>query len=85
MPPVDNKLAPAFFSAHIKGRAAFREHGDKAECPYTETRGGRYNHVITFSRAFQKYWREGREDEKAGRPVKYERRPKRVQATAASN
>ena len=58
----------------MKGRVAFRENGENAKSPYPETRGGKYNHVVTFSRAFQKFWHEGFNDEKTGRPVQYERR-----------
>lgn len=43
----------AFLGAYNKGRKAYLDHGEKAKCPYADKRGGKYDHVITFSRAFQ--------------------------------
>jgi len=59
-----------FLSAYKKGRKAFLENGTKAICPYLDKRG-EYRNNITFSRAFQKYWYEGFEDEKANLPTRY--------------
>ncbi len=28
-------------------------------CPYRDKRGGRYANIVTFSRAYQHYWRAG--------------------------
>jgi len=61
----------AFFSAYKRGRRAFDLYGDSAVCPYPETRGGQYGQVVTFSRAFQKYWREGIEDARDNLPIRY--------------
>ncbi|MCK4958032.1 MAG: hypothetical protein KAT00_01500 [Planctomycetes bacterium] len=61
----------AFLGAYNKGRLAFRDSEDAAVCPYPDKRCGKYDHIVTFSRAFQTYWREGFEDEKAGLPMRY--------------
>lgn len=63
--------AKHFYGAYKKGRKAFQADGDSAVCPYQDKRGGRYNHIVTFSRAFIAYWFEGFEDAQAGRPDRY--------------
>lgn len=49
----------AFAAAYRKGYQAYVEKGAHARCPYFDYRGGRHGQVITFSRAFQKYWWDG--------------------------
>lgn len=61
----------AFRGAYRKGRLAFREKGAAARCPYPDHRGGKHQHVITFSRAFQNYWHRGVDDEREGLPFRY--------------
>ena len=68
-----NQLSPHFFGAYKKGRLAYLAEGDKAVCPYLETRGGKYRHVVTFSRAYQKFWHEGFQDEKSKINWRYDR------------
>lgn len=47
----------AFLSAFWRG---VRDAADGKHCnPYPDLRGGRYNHMVTFSRSFQKFWRSG--------------------------
>lgn len=53
----------AFIGAYKKGYAAHQT-GD--ECPYADRRGGRHDHVITYSRAFQNYWKQGLADARDG-------------------
>lgn len=73
MEPIHNK---AFLGAYRKGRKAYELEGAEAQCPYPDKRGGIYDHVITYSRAFQKYWREGFEDAQSFKPVRYFFEPK---------
>jgi ribosome modulation factor len=52
----------AFKGARYKGYLAGIAGKTEADCPYADKRGGQHQHVVTFSRAFQKYWREGLEE-----------------------
>jgi hypothetical protein len=74
-PPIVFTTA-ALFGAYRKGRKAAQE-GRPASSPYTDKRGGRYNNVVTFSRAFMRMWHEGYEDQIAGLPERYQIRPPR--------
>lgn len=65
------KLRRNYFGAYVKGREAFKRDGDSAICPYLDRRGGQYCHVVTFSRAYQRYWREGLEDERNQAQMRY--------------
>lgn len=53
----------AFQGAYWKGYQA-RLDGKPKESPYPDHRG--WNEHVTFSRAFDRYWREGWEDADAG-------------------
>lgn len=67
-------IAKHFLEAYNKGRKAALENpaGQAHElCPYPDYRGGKYDHIITFSRPFRKYWAEGFQDAKAGLPSRY--------------
>ncbi len=68
-------LNPAMFSAYMKG---YRN--PDSPCPYRDHRT--VHGSITWSRAFSSAFCEGKDDAKAGRPVRYvkrvvERRAKR--------
>jgi hypothetical protein len=65
------KINKSFLGAYRKGRKAWDEHGFGALCPYPDRRAGRHNHIVTFSRAFQRLWWEGWEDSRSGRPEQY--------------
>lgn len=60
------KISKQFYGAYCKGRAAFEKYGKAATCPYPDIMTGRHMHVITFSRAFRKFWVAGFEDMKTG-------------------
>lgn len=61
--PLTNR---AFIGAYRKGQTAFKEGKPISDCPYRDTRGGKYLHVITYSRAFINCWEEGHRDAEAG-------------------
>lgn len=69
MPP--NQTTKQFLGAYKKGRKAAKEGKSYQKCPYRDYRAGRFDHIITFSRAFIRFWRKGFEDEKAGKPDSY--------------
>lgn len=46
-----------FQGAFDKG---FRSLRDGSECPYEDRRGGKYNHQVTWSRAYIRAWHTGR-------------------------
>jgi hypothetical protein len=68
----------AFFGAYLKGYHAFEEQGAGARCPYPDYRGGAHLQVVTFSRAFQKYWYEGFEDAQAKKVPRYMKSGSRI-------
>jgi hypothetical protein len=49
----------AFLGAYRKGQQAQTDGLPISACPYRETRGGKKNNVITYSRAFRRYWQDG--------------------------
>jgi hypothetical protein len=49
----------AFDGAYRKGKEAFKAGKSPADCPYHDTRAGKYGNIVTFSRAFMKEWHEG--------------------------
>lgn len=64
-------LAKNFFAAYQRGRSAFRQQGHLATCPYADIRCGQHGQIPTFSRAFQRYWREGFEDQSYNKADRY--------------
>ena len=57
----------AFKSAWWSGVYAFRTGKAITECPYSDLRGGRNGYIITWSRAFRRFWTQGyRDAEKIG-------------------
>ncbi len=76
MTPKIHLTTPAFFGTYQKGRAAARAGQSKDTCPYEDKRGGHHGQVITYSRSFISFWCDGWDDEKAGKPDRYGKRPK---------
>ena len=68
----------AFFGTYQKGRKAARNGQPKSACPYEDKRGGRFSHIITYSRSFISFWEDGLDDETSGKPDRYSVRPKDV-------
>jgi hypothetical protein len=64
------KTSRAFLSAYRKGRAAAKEGLPKIS-PYPDLRGGRFDHIVTWSRSFHKYWMEGYNHQRTGLPEAY--------------
>jgi hypothetical protein len=58
-PEIPATRSKALASAWRKGRAAALEGRTMADCPYADRRGGEHRQVVTFSRAFRKWWRDG--------------------------
>lgn len=58
-PEIPATRSKAFVGAWRKGRLAAIEGKSLADCPYPDRRGGEHGQVITFSRAFRKFWRDG--------------------------
>ncbi len=58
-PEIPATRSKAFRSAWHKGRAAALEGFSLADCPYPDRRAGEHRQVVTFSRAFRKFWRDG--------------------------
>ena len=63
--------SPALLGAYRKGRDARRAGDPRTSCPYKDKRGGHHGHVVTFSRAFMRMWRDGWDDERASVPERY--------------
>lgn len=63
------EISRQFYSAYCRGRRCFQE-GTTIN-PYSDIRAGRHGQVVTFSRAFARYWREGYEDAATGTPPRY--------------
>ena len=57
-PPTKWDHGPAFWGAYLKGWEALRG----SRCPYPDCRAGEHHHVITYSRAFRRFWSEGYDD-----------------------
>lgn len=51
----------AFLSAYMKGFNAGAGGAKRSSCPYDDHRGN-YHEMVTFSRAFIRYWMEGYDD-----------------------
>jgi ribosome modulation factor len=47
-----------FIGAFKKGYQARQESKPRVP-PYQDKRGGRFDHIVTYSRAFRKYWLDG--------------------------
>lgn len=62
----DKTTNKAFISAYKRGQQAFRDGTRREDCPYQDKRGGRYDHVITFSRTFRQFWFSGFDDAEQG-------------------
>ena len=58
-PEIPATRSRAFVGAWRKGRGAALEGKSLLDCPYPDRRAGARNHIVTFSRAFRKYWRDG--------------------------
>jgi len=56
IPPTRNR---AFVGAWHKGRRAALEGGSLADCPYPDRRAGEHGQIVTYSRTFRRYWRDG--------------------------
>lgn len=54
-----SRTNPAFKGAAKKGWIAAAEGQSLEACPYPDYRGGKHDHIVTFSRAFQKAWKNG--------------------------
>jgi hypothetical protein len=65
------RLTRQFWGAYRKGYKAYLN-GAPDECPYQDKRGGKHEHVITYSRAFQHYWNEGYQNAKRGQLPAYQ-------------
>ncbi len=63
----------AFYGAYQKGYQAYQQQGQGARCPYVDKRAGRHDHIVTFSRAFTRYWQEGFSDASQNLPPRYEK------------
>lgn len=61
----------AFVGAYRKGRLAAMEGKSRFTCPYPDYRAGRRGNITTYSRTFQRVWREGWDDAQAGRNERY--------------
>ena len=65
-------IAKHFYGAYKRGRAAYaKEKQSYEECPYPDYRGGRYGNIITYSRAFRRYWYKGWQDAEQNKPDRY--------------
>lgn len=73
--PALNQTSRGFLSVYRKGREAAKN-GQARKSPYADKRGGCFQHVITWSRSFQKYWLEGFDDENGRLPDRYTLKPK---------
>ena len=63
LPGVEPEIPPtrskALVGAWREGRAAALDGRRLSDCPYRDKRAGCHGHVVTFSRAFRKWWRDG--------------------------
>jgi hypothetical protein len=57
----------AFVGAYNRGYRDGVKGKSERDCPYPDYRCGKHGHVITFSRAFRRYWRDGLEAGRAER------------------
>ena len=69
-----SEITRAFYGAYQKGFDAYHNGAPQA-CPYRDKRAGRYNHIVTFSRAFILFWHEGFTDAQNGWPKRYTPKP----------
>jgi hypothetical protein len=58
-PEIPATRSRALVGAWRKGRAAAIAGKTLADCPYPDRRCGPFGRVVTFSRAFRKWWRDG--------------------------
>jgi hypothetical protein len=63
LPGIDPEIPPtrsrALAGAWRKGRQAALDGRTLADCPYPDRRAGVHGQVVTFSRAFRRWWRDG--------------------------
>lgn len=58
-PEIPATRSKALQGAWRKGRHAALEGLSLADCPYPDKRGGSFGQVITWSRSYRKWWRDG--------------------------
>ena len=58
-PEIPSTRNRALVGAWHKGRAAAIAGSTLDDCPYPDRRAGEHGQIVTFSRAFRKWWRDG--------------------------
>ena len=59
LPEIPATRSKAFIGAWRKGRQAALDGRSLMDCPYPDRRCGPFGRVVTFSRAYRKFWRDG--------------------------
>ena len=50
---------PQFGSTFWRGAAAWQMGKPRSACPYRDHRAGPHGNIVTFSRAYRRYWHDG--------------------------